>query len=193
MAVIPPTPEETKWASFVMNEQRHKRPVSPEDRERAGQIMQRARHASGKLGGGSKKKASPLVVAAAIKDIDAKVAEAQGINASREGEAVPPPVAYGSEARRQQLRADEQAWGVPEAEAAEQAVPVPPADPERAYRDASGRLLDQIQGDMERYRKSRDAAAQIVRDHDIRLDILQRRHDAVLDGLRALDEGRHDA
>lgn len=159
-----PTPEETRWASFVMNEQRHGRDVSAADRTQAGEIMRRARHASGRTGGGSKAKpkASPLVVAKAIKDIDAKVAEAQGINASREGDPVPPPEAP--------------------------ALPAPPDAPERDFREASARLLEQIDVDLGRFRQARDNAAKLILDYDARLDRLQRRHEAILDGLRALDE-----
>lgn len=192
-----PTPEETRWASFVMNEQRHGREVSPADRTQAGEIMRRARHATGRTGGGSKPKASPLKVARAIKDIDVKVAEAQGINASREGEAVPAPAPEAApepEAPR--------AVGTPIVPEPPQTIatrnapedaPAPvrqeaPTSAGKAFEQAGVRLIEDLDRALEAKRDEQDKLAERINITRNEVTALEQRRTAVQDAINVVNE-----
>ena len=87
-----PTPDETRWASAILNAQKYGRSATDQDKQQAGQIMARARRASQAR---KARSVSPLEEARAIKAMEVAVAEAQGINDAREG-AIPeaPPAQH---------------------------------------------------------------------------------------------------
>lgn len=189
-----PTPEETRWASFVMNEQRHGREVSPADRTQAGEIMRRARHATGRTGGGSKPKASPLKVARAIKDAEQKVAEAQGINASREGEAVPAPAPEPEMAPETPPIATPVA-SEPEPEpqrpVATPFVPpvrqVPPS-PEQVFERAGTQLIEDLDRALEALRQEHAALANRMDETQHKITALNNRRTAIVTAIGVANE-----
>jgi hypothetical protein len=190
-----PTPEETRWASYVMNEQRHGREVSPEDRKHAGEIMGRARRASGRTGGGSKPKASPLVVAQAIKDIDVKVAEDQGINASREGEAVPAPAPEAAPEPQQAIGtpiAPEPPQTIATRNAPE-AVPAPvrqeaPTSAGKAFEQAGARLIEDLDRALEAKRDEQAKLTERIDRTRNEIVALEQRRTTVQDAINVVNE-----
>lgn len=195
-----PSDDEARWAAATLSAQRYGREVTADDLKKAAEIMSLRRQGRGaRAGKRGRRVTSPLEVERHRKALlDDKLIEAQGINAAREGEAVPDPVADPAgylEAvdRKYPLKPTPEPASAPEPDEewqsrADEPAPAPegPLDPayERLVRDHAERGLPEPDAISEAGRERMEAVIDADRDPLDDLDRDRRYAAKQVDALR---------